>query len=82
LLGLELPLEVSRARLVGALAAGGFKLSHVILRRDPGAPAADAIADVDGFVADDDARLDNLGTLLRRPVVLGAYAIQVDGTPA
>jgi len=81
LLGLELPLEVSRARLVGALTAGGFELSHVILRRDPGAPAADAIADVHGFVADDDPRLDNLGTLLRRPVVLGAYAIQVDGTP-
>jgi chorismate mutase/prephenate dehydratase len=79
LLGLELPLEVSRARLVSALVAGGFEPSHVILRRDPGAPAADAIADVEGFVPDGDPRLDNLGTLLRRPVVLGAYAIQVGG---
>lgn len=82
LLGLELPLEVSRARLNSALVAGGFEPSHVVLRRDPGAPAADAIADVDGFVADDDPRLTDLDTLLRRPVVLGSYAIQVNGTPA
>src|SRR5271165_405549 len=57
LLGLELPLDASRARLGGALAAAGFAPNHIILRRDPGAPAADALAEVDGFVADDDPRL-------------------------
>jgi len=79
LLGLELPLDVSHARLTAALTAAGFEPSQIILRRDPGATAADALADVDGFVADDDPRLGNLATVLRRPVVLGAYAIQVDG---
>jgi len=80
LLGLELPLEASRARLVTALAAAGFEPGQIILRRDPGAPAADALAEVDGFVTDDDPRLGNLDAVLRRPVVLGAYAIPVDGT--
>ncbi len=79
LLGLELPLDASRARLGGALAAAGFAPNHIILRRDPGAPAADALAEVDGFVADNDPRLAALATVLRRPVVLGAYAIPVAG---
>jgi chorismate mutase / prephenate dehydratase len=80
LLGLEFPLEVSRTRLTTALAAAGFETGQIILRRDPGAPVADALAEVAGFVADDDPRLGSLDTVLRRPVVLGAYAIQVDGT--
>jgi chorismate mutase len=82
LLGLELPLDVSHARLTAALATAGFECGQIILRRDPGTTAADALADVDGFVADDDPRLGNLATVLRRPVVLGAYATQVDGTVA
>ncbi len=77
LLGLELPLEVSRARLTAALTAAGLEPGNVILRRDPGAPVADALAEVDGFVADDDPRLAALDAVLRRPVVLGAYAIPV-----
>ena len=80
LLGLELPLEVSRARMTAALTAAGVVPSHIILRRDPGAPVADALAEVSGLVADDDPRLAALDTVLRRPVVLGAYAIPVDGT--
>jgi chorismate mutase / prephenate dehydratase len=80
LLGLELPLEVSRARLTTAVAAAGFEPGQIILRRDPGAPAAHVLAEVDGFVTDDDPRLARLDTVLRHPVVLGAYAIPVDGT--
>jgi len=82
LLGLELPLEVSRARLTTALATAGFETGQIILRRDQGAAAADALADVDGFVGDDDPRLAALDTVLRRPVVLGAYAIPTNGTTA
>ncbi|HEY0206401.1 MAG TPA: chorismate mutase [Acetobacteraceae bacterium] len=82
LLGLELPLDVSRARLGAALAAAGFSAAEVILRRDPGASAAHALADVDGFVADADPRLPALHVLLRPPVVVGAYAIPVPETPA
>ena len=80
LLGLELPLEVSRARLTTAVAAAGFEPGQIILRRDPGAPAAHVLAEVAGFVTDDDPRLAKLDTVLRHPVVLGAYAIPVDGT--
>jgi len=77
LLGLELPLEVSRDRLGAALAAAGFVAGPVILRRDPGAPAARALADVDGFVADADPRLRALRSVLRPPVVVGAYAVPI-----
>jgi chorismate mutase / prephenate dehydratase len=79
LLGMELPLDVSRARLNGALGAAGFEPVHVILRRDPGAPVADVLVEVEGFVTEDDPRLDRVDTVLRRPVVLGVYAIPVDG---
>lgn len=78
LLGLELPLEMSRARLSTALAEAGFAASGIILRRDPYDPMALALVDVDGYVAEDDARLARLATL-RPPVVLGAYAVPVDG---
>ena len=40
LLGLDLPLEVSRDRLGTALKAAGLQAGLVILRRDPGAAAA------------------------------------------
>ncbi len=92
LLGLELPPDVSRAGLGAALAAAGFQAGKVILRRDPGASSAHALADVDGFVADADPRLpalyspalysSGLHSLLRPPVVIGAYAIPVQETPA
>ncbi len=82
LLGLELPLDVSRAWLGTALSAAGFQAGEVILRRDPGAAAAQALADVDGFVADADPRLPALHSLMRPPVVVGAYAIPVQETPA
>jgi chorismate mutase/prephenate dehydratase len=82
LLGLELPLDVSRARLGTALAAAGFQAGEVILRCDPGASAAHALADVEGFVDDADPRLPALQSVLRPPVVVGAYAIPVQETPA
>ena len=81
LLGLELPLEVSRARLATIVANAGFHAGTTILRRDPGADYAHALVDVDGFVADADPRLAALTALLRPPVVLGAYAVPI-GDPA
>lgn len=77
LLGLELPLDVSRARLGTALSAAGFDCGPVILRRDPGASVAHALADVEGFVTDADPRLAALAAVLRPPIVLGAYAVPV-----
>jgi chorismate mutase/prephenate dehydratase len=81
LLGMELPLDVSRTRATTALTDAGFALGTVILRRDPGAAVAYALADVAGHVTEVDPRLDVLRPILRRPVVLGAYAVPL-GTAA
>lgn len=81
LLGLELALEGSRARLGADLAAAGFAAGPVILRRDPGAAVAHALIDVEGFVPDDDRRLIALQSALRPPVVLGAYAVPFGAVP-
>ena len=78
LLGLELTLETSRARLGADLAAAGFEAGAVILRRDAGDTVAHALVDVAGFVGDADPRLQALTSVLRPPVVLGAYAIPVE----
>ncbi len=79
LLGLEMALDVSRARLTGAIIAAGLKPEQIVLRRDQGAPVAHALVEVDGAVDDDDSRLDAISAMLRRPVVLGAYAMPVGG---
>ncbi len=82
LIGLELPLEMSRARLAGVLAAAGLASRDTLLRRDPHAQAAHALIEVEGLVADDDPRLARLPEALRPPVVVGAYAIPLDGDGA
>jgi chorismate mutase/prephenate dehydratase len=79
LLGLELPLEMSRARLSAGMIAAGFAPGTTILRRDAGAQVAHALVEVEGFVAEQDARLAGLADLLRPPVVLGAYAVPIEG---
>jgi chorismate mutase len=82
LLGLELADNVSRARLGTMLGAAGFDAGATILRRIEGSPEARALVDVAGFVADGDPRLAAMSDLLRPPVVLGAYAVPVDGDSA
>jgi len=76
LLGLELPLESSRARLAASLSGAGLVPLKLILRRDPGASSAHALAEVPGFLEEADPRLSALSSL-RPPVVLGAYAIPI-----
>jgi chorismate mutase/prephenate dehydratase len=79
LITIELPPEQSRARLSVALVAAGFGAGQILLRRDPRVPVAQALVDLDGFVTDDDPRLAALSDALRPPVVLGAYALPVEG---
>lgn len=79
LLGLEMTQEVSRARLGAAVAAAGFQAGATILRREPGGAVAHALVDVDGFVDEGDPRLAALQSVLRPPVVLGAYAVPIPG---
>src|SRR5581483_6807210 len=57
LLGLELPPEMSRARLTAALTAAGFAPGSILLRRDG---QVLALVDVEGHVGGDDPRLATL----------------------
>lgn len=76
-IGLECGTDVSRNRLAGLLETAGLKPVSVVLRRDAGAPVALALVEVDGMLGDDDPRLARLDPALRRPVVLGGYALGV-----
>jgi chorismate mutase/prephenate dehydratase len=73
-LGLECDSDVSRTRLSGELAAAGLAPDMMLLLREQGSTTAHVLAEVNGFLADDDPRLSRLGVVLRRPVVIGNYA--------
>jgi chorismate mutase / prephenate dehydratase len=79
LLGLEFAPDMSRARLTALLTSAGLAPETMILRRDQGSPVAHALVEIDGLLTDQDERLGRLDAVLRRPVVLGAYAIPVSG---
>jgi len=79
LLGLELDEDISRARLTGAITAAGFAPGMVLLRRNAGARLAHALVEVEGHVGADDPRLEAV-VAMRRPLVLGGYAVPVGGT--
>jgi chorismate mutase len=82
LLGLELDRDISRAQLAQALIDAGLPPGAMILRRDQGIQAAQALVEVDGHVTGTDPRLERIGAVIRKPVVLGAYAIPEDGDAA
>lgn len=74
-LGLECDDDVSRTRLSGELTAAGLTPDTLVLLRGPGSATAYVLADVAGNLSDDDPRLARLGVVLRRPVVIGSYAV-------
>ena len=78
-LGLECDSDVSRARLSSELTAAGLKPETMVLVRQQGAPIAHVLVEVHGYLTDDDSRLGTLGSVLRRPIVLGSYAVQIGG---
>jgi chorismate mutase len=80
LLGLEVALEQSRARLAQGLGQAGFDAGTTVLRRDPGAASALVLVDVAGFVTESDARLTALTFTTRPPIVVGAYAVPLGGS--
>jgi len=77
LLGLECDSDVSRAQLSSELMGAGLKAQTMILVRQRG--SANVLVEVQGYLSDDDARLSRLGSVLRRPVVLGSYAVPIAG---
>jgi chorismate mutase / prephenate dehydratase len=76
-LGLECDSDVSRTRLSSELAGAGLKAETMVLVRDQ--RSANVLVEVKGSLLDDDERLSRLGSVLRRPVVLGSYAIPIAG---
>ncbi len=76
LLGVELDAPVSRGRVTAMLAASGLPVESVVLSRGG---VARALVETTGFLTDGDPRLARLDAALRRPVVLGAYAIPETG---
>jgi hypothetical protein len=74
-LGLECDSDVSRTRLSAELTAAGLTPDTMVLLRLPGSSTAHVLVEVAGYLTDDDARLTRLGAVLRRPVVIGAYAV-------
>ena len=78
-LGLECDSDVSRARLSSELTGAGLKPETMVLVRQQGSPIANVLVEVEGYLTDDDVRLSRLGSVLRRPIVLGSYAIQIAG---
>ena len=79
LVGLECAPDISRARLTGLLESAGLKPLSIVLRRDAGAPVAQALIEVAGLIDDTEPRLGRLDPALRRPVVLGGYAVGLGG---
>jgi chorismate mutase len=80
-LALELDADVSRARIASELAAAGLPPETIVLSREGGASEAQVLVEVAGFLTEDDARLTALGRVLRRPLVVGAYAVPVGDVP-
>jgi chorismate mutase len=78
-LGLECDSDVSRARLSNELSAAGIKPESMVLLRQQGMPAAHVLVEVDGYLTDDDPRLGKPGTVFGRPVLLGSYAVPIQG---
>jgi chorismate mutase/prephenate dehydratase len=76
-LGLECDSDVSRTRLSSELTGAGLKAETMVLVRDRG--SANVLVEVEGSLSDDDERLSHLGSVLRRPVVLGSYAVPIAG---
>jgi chorismate mutase/prephenate dehydratase len=79
LLGLECDTDVSRARVSSELAAAGLPAETILVARQPDSMIANLLVEVEGSLSVEDDRLRHLGSVLRRPVILGSYAVPIAG---
>ncbi len=75
LIALECSAEMSRTRMTSLLKEAGFTPGAMWVRRLPNEPRLQALAEVEGLVADDDKRLALIAGLEVPPVVIGGYAV-------
>jgi chorismate mutase/prephenate dehydratase len=78
LIALEMEAQISRVSLAQTLTTAGFKPLSILLNRPTGAPVAQLLVEVEGFVALDDPRLGRIGGLQAPPLVVGAYAVAIN----
>lgn len=81
LIVLELAADTSRARVTGLVKDSGFAPGQIWVKRIPGDAAIRALIEVEGFVEDTDPRLAAISGLDAPPVVIGAFAVPLDGAP-
>jgi chorismate mutase len=79
-LGLECDSDISRTRLASELSNAGLKAEAMSVVRRPGSPVCNILVEVAGGLTEDDSRLERLGSVLRRPVLVGRYAMPVGGS--
>ena len=79
LLGFECDGALSRADLSSGLAKAGLGQQSLLMMRQPAASIVNVLVEVEGYLCDDDPRLSKLGCVPRRPIVLGCYAVPVEG---
>lgn len=82
LLGFDLPPEMSRGRMQASFVAVGLPPSAMLIRRDAASQTACALIETEGHVTMNDPRLAALAEHGVRPMVLGAYAVPMEGDPA
>jgi chorismate mutase len=74
LIAMELPADISRARLTALLTQAGFAPGAFWLKRETEAHML-ALTEVDGLVAPEDARLEQISGALAPPSVIGGFAV-------
>jgi chorismate mutase-like protein len=75
LIAILLSADVSRARVASLFAQAGFTLLGIWMKRSAGDTSVQVLAEVEGFVQDDDPRLAAITGLEALPVVIGAFAV-------
>jgi chorismate mutase len=75
----EFSTETSRTRVAALVGQAGFTPVTVWVRRAPSGACLSALVEVEGLVADGDPRLAAIAGLEVPPVVIGGYAVPLDG---
>lgn len=81
LIALELNADASRARITSVLTAAGFAPGAIWLKREAADNRILALVEVEGLVADDDARLGQIAGLSAPATVIGGFAMPLEATP-
>lgn len=77
LLALEMETQVSLGSLSNAVTAAGFRPLSILVNRPAGAPVAQFLFEVEGFVTPDDPRLGQIAGLSSPALIVGAYAVAI-----